>query len=64
MSGRFDAIVLMGPPGSGKSHLGRVLQERGIGSYRELEPLLRETFGSGREFNARIREAGAFVWDF
>jgi hypothetical protein len=52
----------MGVPGSGKSYLGRLLQERGVGTYRELEPLLREKFGSGAEFNARIREAGAFVW--
>jgi hypothetical protein len=60
---RFDALVLMGPAGSGKSHLGAVLHERGIARFRELEPLLREKFGSGPAFGARIREAGAFVWD-
>lgn len=59
---RYDALVLIGPAGSGKSYLGTILHERGIASFRELEPLLRERFGSGREFNARIREAGAFVW--
>lgn len=62
MQRRYDALVLLGPPGSGKSYLGRFLHERGVGTYRELEPLLREKFGSGKEFAARIQEAGAFVW--
>jgi adenylate kinase family enzyme len=59
---RYDAVVLMGPPGAGKSFLGRKLHERGVASYRELEPMLREKFGSGEEFESRIREAGAFIW--
>jgi hypothetical protein len=52
----------MGVPGAGKSYLAARLHERGIGAFRELEPELRERFGSGAEFNAHIREAGAFVW--
>jgi len=59
---RYNGIVLMGVPGSGKTYLGKLLHERRIGSYRELEPLLREKFGTGAEFNARIQEVGTFVW--
>ena len=62
MRDRYDAIVLVGPPGSGKSFLGNQLDERDVATYRELEPLLREKFGTGEEFESRIREAGAFIW--
>jgi dephospho-CoA kinase len=59
---RYDAIVLMGPPGSGKSFLGRRLHQRGVVSYRELEPLLRERFGRGPDFESRLREVAVFIW--
>jgi hypothetical protein len=51
----------MGPPGSGKSFLGKRLSERKIASFVELEPVLRLRFGTGEAFRARIREAGAFL---
>jgi hypothetical protein len=57
----FDAIILMGPPGSGKSFLGRHLSRHAIASYVELEPVLRQTFGTGEVFRARIHEVGAFL---
>jgi adenylate kinase family enzyme len=59
--GPYDAIVLMGPPGSGKSFLGNDLSRRGITSFVELEPILRQRFGTGEAFRARIREAGALL---
>jgi shikimate kinase len=58
----FDAIALVGPPGSGKSFLGNHLAALGIASYVELEPILAAKFGRGDELAARIAEAGAFVW--
>lgn len=57
-----EAIVLMGPPGAGKSHLGRRLREAGVALYQEMEPELRQRFGTGREFESRIAEVGAFLW--
>lgn len=63
MRDRYDVITLMGPPGSGKSFLGKRLRESGVASYQELEPLLRDKFGSGEAFQARIREAGTYVWE-
>jgi hypothetical protein len=51
----------MGPPGSGKSFLGNYLAERAIASYVELEPVLRQRFGTGDAFRARISEVGAFL---
>jgi hypothetical protein len=51
----------MGPPGCGKSFLGNRLARQGIASYLELEPILRERFGTGDEFRARILEVGAFL---
>jgi shikimate kinase len=59
---RFDALVLMGPPGSGKSFLGRHLAATRVAAYVEMEPLLAERFGRGEAFAARIAEAGAFLW--
>ncbi|MBI1818615.1 MAG: hypothetical protein HYR72_26820 [Deltaproteobacteria bacterium] len=51
----------MGPPGSGKSFLGRYLSQQAIMSYVELEPILRKRFGTGEEFRAQIQEVGAFL---
>jgi predicted ATPase len=45
-SRRVDVLLLMGPPGSGKSYLGNQLNARGVISYTELEPMLMETFGT------------------
>jgi hypothetical protein len=58
---RFDAVLLLGPAGSGKSFLGRRLNEREVASYVELEPILRARFGTGEAFRARLREVGAFM---
>ena len=62
MTDSMDVIVLMGPPGSGKSFLCNELNARGIASYRELEPLIRKRFGDEDEMKERLREVGAFVW--
>jgi predicted kinase len=53
----IDALVLMGPPGSGKSFLGRRLHECGIASYVELEPILVNRFGQGSEFASNKQAA-------
>ena len=57
-----DALLLIGPPGAGKSFLGRHLAAVGVAHYVELEPILAERFGRGENFQARIAEAGAFLW--
>ena len=57
----YDGIVLLGAEGSGKSFLGNALRERGVASYRELEPILREKFGTGEAFRERLREVGEYV---
>ena len=62
MSEPYAAVLLIGPPGSGKSFLGSQLAARGVAAFTELEPLLRERFGGGEAFEGRIREAGEFVW--
>jgi adenylate kinase family enzyme len=62
MAGRYAALLLIGPPGSGKTFLGRRLAECGVAAFTEIEPLLRERFGGGDAFEARLREAGEFVW--
>jgi shikimate kinase len=58
---RIDAIVLLGPPGCGKSHLGRSLHERGLARFTELEPELVGRFGTGAAFAARKAEALEFI---
>jgi len=58
---RPDGVVLMGPPGSGKSFLGNQLARRGIASYAELEPILVEKFGRGAEFLANKRAVVRFI---
>lgn len=56
-----DAIVLMGPPGSGKSHLACRLHERGIAQFEELEVELMQRFGTGAEFAAHKAEALDYI---
>ena len=46
----YEAIVLMGPPGSGKSFLGNHLASQGMVSYLELEPFLRRELRDCRRF--------------
>ncbi len=55
------AVVVMGPPGSGKSFLCNHLAGLGLVDYLELEPLLRREFGAREEFLQRKQEAGAFL---
>ena len=62
MSDPYAGLVLIGPPGSGKSFLGAQLAARRVAAYTELEPLLRARFGSGDAFGGKLREAGEFLW--
>jgi len=59
-----DAILLMGPPGSGKSTLGNELHGRGIATYTELEPLIVEMFGQGRAFVPKRPRAHRWIREF
>lgn len=61
---RVDLIQLMGPPGSGKSTLGRELDRQGVVSYTELEPILVERFGRGEEFARHRPKAHEWIWSF
>ena len=54
-------VVLMGPPGSGKSFIGTRLAELGLASYVELEPILVEKFGTGAQFLANKDAAVRFI---
>jgi adenylate kinase family enzyme len=60
---RFEAIVLFGVPGAGKSYLGNRLQARGVARYLELEPILLQKFGELEAILARLDEVSAFVWE-
>jgi len=62
MPAKHAAIILMGPPGSGKSFLANHLAAEGIASYLEVEPILVARFGTGKEFQSQIKEVGAFLW--
>jgi shikimate kinase len=55
------AIILIGPPGSGKSYLGRYLADLGIAHYTELEPILVRRFGRGTQFAQNKQAALAFL---
>jgi predicted kinase len=57
-------ILLMAPPGSGKSTLGNELNRQGVASYTELEPKLMELFGEGEEFAKNRPTAHLWIWDF
>jgi hypothetical protein len=47
----FDGIILMGPFGSGKSHLGRRLQSENVAQYTELEPIVYDLFSNESGFD-------------
>ena len=51
MPHKFDGIILMGPFGSGKSYLGRRLNELGIARYVDLEPIVYDRFADGDDFD-------------
>jgi len=57
-------ILLMAPPGSGKSTLGNELNRQGVASYTELEPKLKEMFGKGEEFAKHRPKAHLWIWEF
>ena len=59
-----DAILLMGPPGCGKSTLGNELHNRGIAIYTELEPLIVEMFGQGDDFVPKRPQAHRWIRNF
>jgi len=59
-----DLIVVMGPPGSGKSTLGNELDRLGIASYSDLEPRLVERYGTGDAFAKRRSEVHEWIWNF
>ena len=54
-----EAIVLMGPFGSGKSFLGRQLREAGLADYVEMEPIVYARFANGDDFD--VEGATAFL---
>lgn len=60
VTGPYEVLVLIGPPGAGKSTLGNALAARGVVSYVEIEPMLVAKFGTDLE--ARMEEVGAFIW--
>jgi shikimate kinase len=51
----------MGPPGCGKSYLGRLLDLQGILGFKDLEPALMARFGTGEEFAAQKQEALDYI---
>jgi len=64
MAVELDVVLLMGPPGSGKSFLGNRLNAHGVVSYTELEPMLMGIFGTGEDFVRRRPEAHAWIRNF
>ncbi len=56
---KLQAIILMGPFGSGKSYLGKRLNDQGIAHYREIEPIVYELFGQGAELD--IEQATKYI---
>ena len=58
----YDGFILMGPFGSGKTYLGHRLNDLGIASYKELEPLVYDQFEKNGEFD--IKGATAFLHQF
>lgn len=60
----IDAILLMGPPGCGKSTLGNALKNRGVAVYTELEPLIVEMFGQGEAFVPNRLRAHRWIRNF
>lgn len=51
---KYDGIVLMGPFGSGKTHLGSYLHREKIGTYLEIEPILYDKFSQGDDLNIEL----------
>lgn len=55
----WDAVVVMGPPGAGKTYLGKLLAERGFVAYADHERALLEKYGTAERFAANKEEAVA-----
>ena len=48
---KFDGLILLGPFGSGKTYLAHQLNQAGIASYIEMEPIIYDLFGQQDEFD-------------
>ena len=57
----MDFLILMGPPGCGKTYLGHYLSKQSMAEYTELEPVLVERFGTGAQFRDRKAEALVYI---
>ena len=57
-------VVLLGPPGSGKSCRCRRLLENGLGLYEEIEPILVKQFGTLEVFASNRAKAIAYTEQF
>ena len=61
----LDGIILMGPFGSGKSYLGRLLHSEGIAQFTELEPIVYDLFSneSGLDIDRATKYIRAHYFD-
>lgn len=55
----LDGIILMGPFGSGKSYLGRLLHSEGIAQFTELELIIYDLFSN--ESGLDVDRATAYI---
>ena len=60
-STNIKGVVLLGPPGSGKTFIGNLLEKQGIAHYTEMEEKLLHLFGRGQTFAKHKAEALQFI---